>query len=136
MSKLALIALALYFAERGAAAERAVDQVTASIKTKAAEVFARARAARPEKADDRRDVSLRRPGRSLRRRVGRDGRVLAARGGGAGGPDLRHERRLRGGRLVRLRRRARRAGAGAPRRRGGGRRGGHVLVGTSLPSLP
>ena len=58
MSKLVLIAsVALYFAERGAAAERAVDQVTASIKTKAAEVFARARAARPEKADDRRDVS-------------------------------------------------------------------------------
>ena len=46
MSKLVLIAsVALYFAERGAAAERAVDQVTASIKTKAAEVFARARAA-------------------------------------------------------------------------------------------
>ena len=54
MSKLALIAaLALHLAGRGAAADRAVDQVTASIKTKAAEAFARARAARPEEADDR-----------------------------------------------------------------------------------
>ena len=58
MSKSALVAsVALYFAGRGAAADRAVDQVTARIKTKAVEAFARARAARPEEADDRRDVS-------------------------------------------------------------------------------
>ena len=51
MSKLVLIAaVALDFAGRGAAADRAVAQV---IKSKAAEAFARARAARPEEADDR-----------------------------------------------------------------------------------
>ena len=55
MSKLVLIAaVALQFAGRGAAADRAVAQV---IKNKAAEAFARARATRPEKADDQRDVS-------------------------------------------------------------------------------
>ena len=60
MSKSALIAsVALYFAGRGATADRAVDQVTA-IKSKAIQAIARARAAGrsgPEKADDRRDVS-------------------------------------------------------------------------------
>ena len=60
MSKLALIAaVALHSAGRGAAADRAVDQVTA-IKSKAIQAIARARAAGrsgPEKADDRRDVS-------------------------------------------------------------------------------
>ena len=53
MSKSALIAsVALYFAGRGAAADRAVDQVTA-IKSKAIQAIARARAAGrsgPEKA--------------------------------------------------------------------------------------
>ena len=58
MSKLVLIAsLALYFAGRGAAADRAVDQVTAGIKSKVVETVARAWASGPEKADDRRDVS-------------------------------------------------------------------------------
>ena len=55
MSKLVLIAsLALYFAGRGAAADRAVDQI---IKSKAAEAIARARAAGaagPAKAEGRR----------------------------------------------------------------------------------
>ena len=52
MSNLALIAaIALHFAGRGAAADRAVDQVTA-IKSKALEAIARARAAPgPDKAD-------------------------------------------------------------------------------------
>ena len=58
MSKLALIAsVALYFAGSGAAADRAVDQVTAGIKSKVVETVARAWASGPEKADDRRDVS-------------------------------------------------------------------------------
>jgi len=61
MSKLVLIAsLALHFAGRGAAADRAVAQV---IKSKAAEAFARARAggaAGPEKAERQREQISRR----------------------------------------------------------------------------
>ena len=58
MSKLALIAL--LFAGRGGAADRTADQVATGIKSKAVEALVWARAAgrsRPEKADDRRDVS-------------------------------------------------------------------------------
>ena len=62
MSKSALIAsVALYFAGRAAAADHEVAHVTTGIVSKAAKAFARARAARPEKAENQRESNFTAP---------------------------------------------------------------------------